>query len=346
MLWDASVFRSGFYMRWVEPASLAGATRAALMEVGTTYVSGRRNVLLLGNSQIGEAFSTRLAAQNASEGSLHFVNGSIAGSDPRVWYHLLREFDPDADRFSAVVLAVRYDVGEFVDTLADRAIDIGYLAPLIRLQDIALFPDSFDSPILRSQARRAIVFPTQSLQRDLFAMLASPMQRYKNVRVFDATSSESRALYPGRPNALPDLSVDPQRFEPVSWNGVDEKEKKGLENYFRTLQSAPPVSIVESNERYYRLWLSRIAAPYRAHGIPVVLIQVPRGPWYATLKPLDQPRGVVHDLIQSGIVQALPADTFTDLEYPKYFFDGEHMNRAGRERFTPRLVERLSALLH
>jgi hypothetical protein len=346
LLWDAALFRSGVYMHWVEPASTAGATRTALMQIDQAYIPGRRNVLVLGNSQVGEALSPSIADKTTIGSDLHFVNGFIAGSDPRVWYHLLREVDPKADRYSAVVVAVHYDLREISVSMADYSVDIGYVAPLIRLQDIGEFPASFDNPALRSQARRAILFPTQSLRRDIVAMLASPKGRYDHVRDYDKTVLGNRMRYPGRPNALPDLSVDPATFQPFSWDGVDEKAKKGLTTYFASLRSSPTPAVLDGNERYYREWLGRIAAPYRANGIPVVLMEVPRGPWYATLKPVPQPRGAVRDLIDSGLVEALPGDAFVDLEYPRYFFDGEHMNRAGRELFTPRLAQRIAAILH
>jgi len=53
----------------------------------------------------------------------------------------------------------------------------------------------------------------------------------------------------------------------------------------------------------------------------------------------------VADLIAAGTLMALPGDSFADLEQPRYFFDSLHMNRAGRERFSPRLAQFVAAAL-
>lgn len=344
--WDSILFRSGLYGAWVEPQSRAGATRGALLKIDYNYSPGRRNVLVLGNSRIGEGFSQSLSDNATAQSSLHFINGSIAGTDPRIWYYLLRAIDPEFDRFSALVLPVHYDLLTNPESMADYAADIGFLLPLLKLQDINVLPASFNDAGLRSQARRAILFPTQPMRADLVAMLASPMRRFKRVSDFNKNYLASLMNYPGNPNALPEISLDPKTLEPISWDGVDEKWKAGLTDYFRWLRMVPSPATLDSNERYYREWLTRIATPYHAKGIPIYLVEVPRGPWLAPQANPLRPQGAIRELIDAGLVEALPGDTFVDLEYPRYFFDREHMNRAGRERFTPRLVERIAAMLH
>jgi len=346
-VWDLVWFRSGLYIAWLEPQSVAGATRAAQRVVDKTYIPGRRNVLVIGNSQIGEGFAPVLADSAVAGSDLHFVNGFIPGSDPRIWYYLLREVDPDSDRFAAVVLSVPYTSSEKLGTMADWSADIAYLAPLLRLSDIWTFPDSFDAPSLRSQARRAILFPAQPLRRDIADMLASPWQRYARVGDFERRPVSDFLKYAGRPNTLPDLPIDPQTGEPSSWTGVDDAEaRKVIAGYLHWLHVPPATAVLESNERYYRDWLTRIAAPYRLHGIPVILMEAPRGPWHGSQAPVPAPSGSIATLIDSGLLVALPGDSFVDLEKPNYFFDTEHMNRAGRERFSPRLAQLVSALLH
>ena len=106
MLVDLSLFRSGLYYRWAEPDSTAGSVVRAQMTIRHDYEPDRRNVLVLGNSRIGEGFSALLADAASGNDDLHFINGSIAGTTPRVWYYLLRAIDPDANRFSAIALMV------------------------------------------------------------------------------------------------------------------------------------------------------------------------------------------------------------------------------------------------
>lgn len=346
VLFDALVFRSGFYRRWLEPGSVAGSTRNALRRIEATTQPGRRNILVVGNSKIGEGLSMTLADRTVSDGRFHFVNGFIPGSDLRIWYYLLREVDPDARRYGAIVLATPLAAEEDLGKMANRAADINYLVPLLRLRDLPSFARSFDDPVLRHQAARAILFPAQPLRRDLAAFLSAPLQRYRKVRDQERNSVPEYLRYMGRNEALPDLPIDPSTRLPAYWTGVDERMRRGLtEHYFRWLHVKPPPETVASNERYYGYWLGRILERYAATGVPVVLVPVPRGPWHGSEAPVPKPGGVIGGLVASGKILALPGDTFTDIEQPHHFFDQEHMNRSGRERFTVRLAERLQALL-
>lgn len=346
VLFDALVFRSGFYRRWLEPGSVAGSTRNALRLVEATTMPGRRNVLVVGNSKIGEGLSMALADKTVSDGGLHFVNGFIPGSDLRIWYYLLREVDPDARRYGAIVLATPLAAEEDLGKMANRVADINYLVPLLRLSDLPSFALSFDDPVLRNQAARSILFPAQPLRRDIAAILSAPAQRYEKIRDQERNYVPNYLRYLGRNEALPDLPIDPSTRLPVHWNGVDERMRRGLtEHYFRWLHVKPSEDTLASNERYYRYWLGRIVERYQGTGVPVVLITVPRGPWHGSEAPVPTPGGAIGELIAAGKVLALPGDTFTDIEQPHHFFDQEHMNRSGRERFTVRLAQRLQALL-
>jgi len=343
--WDAVLFRSGLYYRWLEPQSTAGMTRGAIRFVDETYAPYRRNVLVLGNSRIGEGFSQQLADQATQGSGLHFLNAAIPGTDLRAWYYLLRRIDPQADRFAAVVVQVSYDPGEPVGVQADYPLDIAYLTPLLGLRDVADFPGTFDDRALAERARRAILFPAQPLRDDIAAFLSAPKERFRHLRKWRKYFVSSALQYRGRDQALPDLALDPNTLQPTDWGSDEAKLKPVLSNYFASLRERPSKSTQASNERYFRQWLSRIAEPYRAHGIPVIVMSIPRGPWHAALPP-PQPTGAVADLIAAGTLMALPGDSFADLEQPRYFFDSLHMNRAGRERFSPALAKQVAAVLH
>jgi len=344
--WDALLFRSGLYYRWLEPQSTAGTTRAAIRVANESYAPDRRNVLVLGNSQIGEGFSQELADTATAGSGLHFINAAIPGTDPRVWYYLLRQLDPQAQRFAAVVVPAPYDASTQLSARANYPLDIAYLTPLLRLGDLADLPTSFDDPNLAARARRAILFPAQPLRDDITALLAAPVDRIQHLRSWRKHYLPSFLRYPGHAEALPDLVLDPKTLQPVNWGDDEAALKPRLSAYFNALAAAPPTAAVRaSNERYSREWLTRIAAPYAAHGIPVVLITVPRGPWHAQIQP-PQPGGVVAELIAAGTLSALPGDSFVELEQPRYFFDSLHMNRVGRERFSPLLAQHVAALLH
>lgn len=342
--WDALLFRSGLYYRWLEPQSTAGMTRGALRLVDQTYAPRLRNVLVLGNSRIGEGFSQRLADEATQGSGLHFVNAAVPGTDLRAWYYLLRGIDPKADRFAAVVVQASYDPGVPTSVQADYVLDIAYLTPLLGLRDLTDMPGTFENAALAERARRAILFPAQPLRDDISAFLAAPRERLEQVRKWRKYYVPSALHYGGRDASLPDLPLDPNTLQPTDWGGQETTLKPLLSSYFDSLRDHPIAATRDSNERYFREWLTRIAAPYRAHGIPVILVSVPRGPWHAALPP-QQPAGAVADLIAQGVLTTLPADTFVDLEQPHYFFDSLHLNRVGRERFSPRLAQSVAARL-
>ncbi|WP_395680353.1 hypothetical protein [Dokdonella sp.] len=343
---DAVVFRSGWYARWLEPESVAGATRSTVRRIEATTLPGRRNILVIGNSKVGEGLSTVLADSAVSTHGLHFVAGAIPGSDVRIWYYLLREIDPDARRFRAIVLAPPLAVDEDLAKMADHAADIAYLTTLLRLGDIASFPSSFEDPILRDRASRAILFPAQPLRRDVATFLWAPALRYAKVKDSEANGVANYLRYPGRSQAFPDLPIDPATRAPSRWDGIDDPTRQGLlDHYFRWLHARPAPDVVASNDRYYRHWLGLLVERYRGTGVPLILFEAPRGPWHGSEVPAAEPNGAIADLIASGDVLALPGSTFVDIERPHNFFDFQHMNRAGRELFTARLAQRIEALL-
>lgn len=345
--WDALLFRSGLYYRWVEPRSTAGTTRSAIRVVRGSYEPGRRNVLVLGNSRIGEGFSSLLADEATADTGLHFINAAIPGTDPRVWYYVLREIDPRAERFAALVVPIRYDPVELSAPSADYPLDIAYLAPLLRLTDIVDFPSSFDDPTLQQRARRAILFPAQPMRDDMAALLASPSQRRHEVRESRRRHLGDLLRYGGRAEALPDLALDPDTLQLLDWQGREAELKPKLSGYFAALSSPHSGEAARaSNERYYRQWLRRIADVYRANGVPVIAIEVPRGPFHGAHAATPTAAGTVAELAAAGLLILLPGDSFVDLEQPRYFFDDLHMNRAGREQFSPRLARLVAAALH
>lgn len=346
--WDALLFRSGLYYRWIEPRSTAGTTRGAIRVVEHSYDLGRRNVLVLGNSRIGEGFSSVLADEATKGAGLHFINAAIPGTDPRVWYYVLRQVDAQAEHFAAVVVPVPYDPETVAAPPADYSLDIAYLAPWLRLDDFLDFPASFDDPSLTQRARRAIAFPGQPMREDVAALLASPLQRRRDVSIWRRHYVGDALRYGGRAEALPDLALDPKTLQPLDWLGREAELKPKLSGYLAALASPPHPSAQARarNDDYYREWLRRIAQPYRAHGVPVIVIEVPRGPFHGAHAAVPAAAGAVAELAATGLLTVLPGDSFVDLEQPRYFFDGLHLNRAGREQFSPRLARLVATALH
>lgn len=342
---DAVVFRSGWYWRFVEPNSTAGASVGAELATARYREPGRKNVLMLGDSRVGEGFSMRLADAAAGRDDLHFVNAAIPGTGPRVWHYQLRAVDPDATRFAAIVLMVEFDVTQRQQDLDDFSLDTNHVLPWLRLADLIDYPASFGDGDERARARRAILFPVQALHDDVLAFAMAPRARVAAATTDRAAWLTAVGQYPGRESALPDLPIDPARGLPVEWGPREAELKPLLDGYFRDIHREAPSGRQARNDDYLRTWLGRIAARYGGTGIPVVVYAVPRGPWHRALRPRMQVAAAITELASRGRIHALPGDAFSELEQPQYFFDALHMNRAGRERFSRLLAERVAPLI-
>jgi hypothetical protein len=343
---DAAVFRSGGYARWIEPDSTAGSVVSASLLIDHYYDRSRKNILVLGNSQIGEGFSAPLADIASGRGDLHFINGSVAGTTPRLWNYFLRKVDPHAKRFAAIVLMVDYDTARLQTDFVNYPLDTSYAAPLLRASDLIDYPDSFSDIDLRARARRAILFPLQALHEDVLDFINNANERIHKVEIDRPAYIAATGVYPGHDEALPDLPIDNASQTPLDWGATDAKLKSDLEGYFRDLHETVALPLREANESYQRDWIGRTSARYAAHGVPVIVFSVPRGPWHKFLVPAPQPNIALAELSNSGRILILPGQSFTELEQPQFFFDRRHLNHAGRERFSALFAQMIAPLVH
>jgi lysophospholipase L1-like esterase len=102
---------------------------------------------------------------------------------------------------------------------------------------------------------------------------------------------------------------------------------------------------IEALNAYRSLWIGDITARYREHGVPVIVFQMPRGPYHMQMVPALPANGAYAAMADAGQVKLLDATTFVDLEQPQYFFDQIHLNSAGRRKLSERLPDELSTLI-
>lgn len=346
LLIDVIVFRSGWYSGWIQPNSTAGSVVASMLQVDRYREPQLKNVLILGNSKMGEGFSGPLANRAVARPDLHFVNGAVAGTSPRIWDYLLREQDPNTNRYAAIVLMVDYDLAALEQDLGNYSLDTSYLRPLLRLRDLQSYPSSFSDPEQQTRARRAILLPMQALHDDLVSLLRAPWKRYKEIVTNRPIWLKAVIDYPGRDQVLPNLNIDADTGMPMDWSPLEASRKAELDGYFKGLRRVATLERQAENERYFRTWLGAIAKRYKAAGIPVIVFSAPRGPWHQQLGNPPQPNHVIQSLVNEDALLALPGDAFISLEQPLYFFDSLHMNRAGRERFSQLLAAQIAPLIH
>src|ERR1700760_2769270 len=132
---DGLVFHTSLYPSIAQTDASAGIVRLFLQNELTRYQSGDPNqVLAIGDSRMG-GFFPRIA--NAEKNGYTFATISVPAATPRCWYYMLREVDPDANRYSAILIPVdEYDLNEVVEPFGDRLLDINMLAAELRYSDI------------------------------------------------------------------------------------------------------------------------------------------------------------------------------------------------------------------
>lgn len=343
---DLLVFRSGLYYHRVERRSTAGAVMVARASALRQLRPGMKNVLVLGDSRIGQGFSAKIANANAEQTRINYVGVAVPGSSPRVWYYFLRSIDPDARHFSAVALmadSLRDDV--VLERLADRGLDLNYLVPLVGLRDMAILPGSFPSAETRKRARVIIAMPMVAMQDDIRGFVRHPLARIKDWSRWNAVGWDSADNYPGIAERLPDLSSDPVGKLPIDITGMRSGLQQKMRGYFQTLGMKPAPGRSAELNGYRNLWVGKIAGHYRQRGVPVILFQIPRGAFHQALVPVRPPNGAYAAMAAAGKIELLPADAFNDLEQPQYFFDHIHLNSTGRKLFSARLPAALSPLI-
>lgn len=343
---DLALFRSGFYYQWIERKSTAGAVMTARAWALHQLRPGMKNVLVLGDSRIGQGFSPALANQVAARDGINFVGVAIPGSTPRVWYYFLRSIDPQGERFAAVALmadSLRDDT--LLEDFTNRELDLNYLAPLATPGDLSTLPGSFSKAELQERSRIDIVFPALAMQSDLRGFLRGPRARIEDIRRWNELRWQLMSNYPGVNERVPDLKFDPATGLPSDYSGMRPGLQQKLRGYFQTMKMKPSPDRMNMLNAYRNLWIGGIATRYGEHGIPVISFQMPRGPYHGKMMPVLPASGAYAEMASVGKVELLDTGTFGNLEQPQFFFDHIHLNSTGRKQFSEQLSAELKPLI-
>lgn len=329
---EALIFRAGWYENYLEPQSSAGTVETYLYWLTSHRRGSTPEVLVVGDSRIAEGFSAP-GASEAAGNRIHFWNYGVGGATPRVWYYELRDADPTRRRFAAIAIAMdHYSDADGVDSIADRVIDLNFVIGRLRLTDCPDFAFSLQMPEYRAKALAGCFLKGIPLRRDAQEFLLRVRDRVHRAKNNRALGLGYIDAYPGRKEDLRGLTADFEtrtiRFPP----GLDAERHDTVEDRVMPDRAPQTGELTE----YRKRWLGRILDLYRNSPTRIIFLELPRAPL-----PIPEdtvpPRFLDWALKRPG-VSALPAGTFRDLERPELFFDGLHLNRAGRELFTARIA--------
>jgi hypothetical protein len=253
---------------------------------------------------------------------------------------LLRDVDPDANRFRAIVLQSDLYSDEDGDvSLADEMRDLHAVVALLRPTDVFDFAFSYVSTRHRFEALRGALVKGYVLKQDVQAFLETPSERIRKVAQFREGHHNWANDYEGHTESLSGLTVDWKSETLRLPQGVPDAIAKQLRTFL--LRKRSPQTGAQT--RYRQLWLGRIVDRYRSSNTRIVFLRVPRGPVINPITMSDQGPSTIRELAKSHGVIALAADTFNSLETPENFWDAVHMNRSGREQFSRMLAKQLSS---
>jgi len=336
LILDQVVFR-GVYLWFLEPESTAGLTLLARSVQSANYVPGKKNVLILGDSRIGEGFSARIANEIGTPHGFNFIGLGLPGTSPRVWHYVLRDLDPQRINYHAIFMmaATLRDDDTYEDFL-NRSIDTAYIAPLFDWTDILSYPQSFSDPKAAQSATNAVAFPSATYKSDVLGFVKAPIKRVKKVYQWRTDYPSWLTAYPGRTEKLPPVKA------PFASNRVlaqlNGSSKSALEEYFQLYQNAKPQP-AEHMFAYRSKWFGQIAQQYAATAVSVGVFLIPRGPYHAALNKPAEADGSLKLMERKGGIRLVDTSVSLPLEVPEFFFDHLHMNAEGRKAFSQNLAE-------
>jgi len=335
---EGAIFRTGLYTRFLEPGSSTGLLQSYLRNEKIRPGDGSRQVLAVGDSRMG--FRARAANELEPETGCTFATIAIPGSTPRCWYYMLREADPTASRYAAILIGVdNYDDEDYED-LSGREMDIRYVVPMLRWSDAWEFPASFPAWRNRWEALRATLFKGYAYRADFQDFLVRHKLRLRKVEDNERESANRRYLERWGDADLRGLRVDWTAWKVFPPPGSTQDQKNMLE----------AVLLRETTEqtgehgRYLRQWYGRIVERYRGSRTLVVFLRLPRGP---VVRPVGfvPKSAVVRELARRPEVRLVPEHAFDSLEKPEYFGDPMHLNEPGSVAFSRLAAREVRALL-
>ena len=336
-LLDGVIFHSGLYERVLEPRSNAGRVAALLHQEKQRRPTGGKEILVLGDSRMGTGFSEEVANAIAAGSDVTFFNRSMPESLPRLWYYLLREIDPSASRYQAIVLPLKVDLD--LAPLHTAPVHISQTAPLLHYTDAFSFAASFDHWQDQSRAFMACLLRGLAFQPDVLDFLAHPVQRVSHLRVAPH-DSRRHALGPHARRDVVGLEYDAATNELKIPERLSRRQRNSIQI---SIQQAKGIARSADCGNNCYDWTKRILERYDSSETSVVLVHLPKGP--LGLEETNAADNSAAEAFRGHKVVMFDPGQFAFLEQPVYYMDGSHLNGKGQEQFTRRLTEDLLAQL-
>ncbi len=339
---DAAVFRSGLYFRIVETDSAAGFFEREMRVELARPRDGRKQFLIVGDSR-AQGLRPRLAEQASQHLGIAFANVAVLGSTPRGWYYLLRELDPHANRYHALIFGVDNFDDNNDNSRAESTAEVEMPVSSLHLGDLFDYPWTFREPGYRRDAFLECVLKGTAYKKDFQELLSHPLERARKAAASRRDYVRFMWDYDGADWSLAGLEVDWQTRTLKFPERVDDTTRAALLG--RVKNPVQPDDGWKAAMRHE--WLGRIAKHYKGSRTLLVFVRLPCTPipLPSELQPVPI-RGVLRDLGASQPnVMLLDEHLFDHLERPEYIRDYTHLNAAGAAAATKILAGQLPLIL-
>jgi hypothetical protein len=338
---DALLFRTHLYTSILEPDSSAGLLELVLWrEKRAQQTAGDNLVVTLGNSRMG--YVPKGVDLRPRQTGYVVRTAAVAGSDPRAWYYLLRDLDPTASRYRAIVFGVDdYDDEDRLFNPDDDIRALHYSIARLRLSDTIEFAESFHSPQLQGQAFRGAILKGITLQSDIQAFLAHPQKRIAYVRLCHQGWPDWTYDFVETSRNMVGLQVDWSTLTAIYPPGMTDEQKATVRGSLLHEPSPQTGRLAH----FLRTWLGRIADRYRHSRTKVIFVRLPRGPIPRPDNLVKKRSSSVRELASRPNVILIDEHFFDGLEQPELFKDAVHLNRDGVARFSAMLADEVARIL-
>ncbi len=334
---DTALFRTRLYLQFLEPESYAGRMVARVRMMNRRTPDPRRDICVVGDSRMAEGFSAKLADQLTLD--YRWFNCAQHGSSPRVWYYLLREIDPHANRFRAIAMPVEeYEDQDPEGDPANSPMDLHAVIPILRWTDTPEFAFSFPPP-LRSEALRDSLFRGVAFKQDVQEFLSGPSTRLKLVRQSNQYRESAEFDYTGSPRDMTGVVVDWAHKKVTVPSEFNEAYRQMFQNFL----FHDPYPHTGDIRKLRLLWFGRILERYRKSPTRMIFFRTASWPWP---QKITATTSAVRDLASRYGAAVLDPAPFLAIETPANFADHLHVNAKGRYLTTRALVEGVRGVLN
>jgi hypothetical protein len=338
---DALAFRTRYYAQNLEPDSTTGLFELILWrEQQAQKALGDNVALTMGDSRFG--IVPKISNALAPETGYVFRSAGVAGTDARSWYYMLRDLDPAADRYRAIVFGVDdYSDEDGPSEPDDDIRALHYCIARLRVTDVLDFARSFHSFAEKMEALRGGLLKGIVYQSDLHEFLASPKGRIREVKFRRGGFEEWTYNFLGTDASMAGLTIEWAKLIAQFPPGATANQRETVESFL--LRKPEPQT--GRLAKFRREWFGRILARYRNSRTKIVFLCLPRGPiprpaWLA------RPAGsVIREFARRPNVLLMDERFFEPLEHPEFFGDGMHMNKPGVALFSSMLAREIGRML-